>query len=61
MAVVEMDVTKFPCELLNEIGGFKMVEVHLPIAGDQWNSLRCHVFACLRSYFIQCSYAVVSG
>ena len=54
MTVVKMDVTKFPCELLNEIGGFKMIEVHLPIAGDQWNSLRCHVFARLRSYFIQC-------
>ena len=37
--VVEMNVTELPCKLLNEIGGFKMVEVHLPIAGDQWDSL----------------------
>ena len=43
-AEVEMGVTQLPCELLHEIRGLEMIEVHFPVARDQRNAFGRHGF-----------------
>ena len=41
---VEVSVTQQPYQLLHEVSGFKMVEIHLPVAGHQRNAFGRHMF-----------------